>query len=524
MINLLLVDDEHYTREGIIENFPLQELGVSKVMQAEDGSAALKIAENFKPDILLTDVRMPVLDGIELAFNIREMYPECKIIFMSGYSDKEYLKSAIKLKAIEYVEKPITQDELISAIQKAVSECIQDRNKKQLDQKNETFITNELALDLAINTLNLQHIEDSIRLCSLEELYESEFLTLLVKIVPKNVIINKPVNTLKTEIQQIIENEIPHHKFKALFAFKNDNNVIIHLYCPKNTNNILSLKNIETFCSSTIHKLKDTLNIIFSAGNKVNHYTDVYLSYQAAVLAMEKGFFSGFGNIVFSSQSNNLFYDFDNNLIYKFSQSLKDKQKHNSISIIKSLSSDLRIYQNTLVSNAKNFFYKLSLELFKIAEEHHINILENNNKEDFLWESIYQADTLDELTRFIINKIEVFFENINHEGTNNIVWLIKKYIEQNYAKKDLSIKEISEHAFLNTSYICVLFKNETGTTINQYLTEYRINKAKELLSARNNSLTDVASMVGYADVNYFSKIFKKLTNSSPSKYKEHHIL
>lgn len=119
-MKLLLVDDEAHVREGICARISWEKLGITELKTAKNGCVGLELSREFKPDIVLTDVRMPRMDGIEMAFAIREELPDCCIIFMSGYSDKEYLKSAITLKAISYVEKPMDLDELFDAIAKAV--------------------------------------------------------------------------------------------------------------------------------------------------------------------------------------------------------------------------------------------------------------------------------------------------------------------------------------------------------------------------------------------------------------------
>ena len=132
MIKLLIADDESFTRQGIVETMPWKDLNIYDIREAFDGENAFEI---------LTDVRMPRLNGIELSFKARELYPNCSIIFMSGYSDKEYLKSAIHLKAISYVEKPIDLEELEEALKFAVSEV----QKSKVIYKN---IKNNIVLDL----------------------------------------------------------------------------------------------------------------------------------------------------------------------------------------------------------------------------------------------------------------------------------------------------------------------------------------------------------------------------------------
>ena len=532
MINFLLVDDEHFTREGIIENILFEDFGAYHIEQAEDGSAALVKAQNYQPDILITDVRMPIMDGIQLAHKIRELYPECKIIFMSGYSDKEYLKSAIKLKAIEYVEKPIDISELYDSIKKAVNECLDDRARKQSEESiTHTLLSaipilrKELTIELTKQHLVLEAIKEKIALSHLEGLHQSEFVTLLFKILPvDNTSPDLPIYTVNI-LQNIIETELSYHKLSAIYCFKNDEFLILHLYQQKNTGiTMLSHKNIENFCSSLIQKFLDYVKLIIAVGKKAENINDIYFSYQSAVLSMEKGFFTGYGSIIFSNNGDDLCFNFDELLIDKFYHYLVEKQKNTSLSIIKSLSYDLKRYPGTLVSTTKDYFYKLALNVYSIAVEHRLDIWNVDNPRDFLWESIYQLNTLSELSTLLIDLVDKFFNSINQNNMNGTVWEITKYIEKNYSKVDLSIQELSEYTSLTVSYLCVLFKDETGKTINQYLTEFRVKKAKELLKERNYSLTEIATSVGYYDVNYFSKIFKKLTNMSPSKYKERHVL
>ena len=122
-MKLLIADDEKLTREGLKNGIAWEELGIDEIRLAHDGRDALRIAETFLPDIVLTDVRMPHMDGIEMAKALKERFPELSVIFMSGYSDREYLKAAIRLRAVSYVEKPIHLNEVSAAVAAAAKEC-----------------------------------------------------------------------------------------------------------------------------------------------------------------------------------------------------------------------------------------------------------------------------------------------------------------------------------------------------------------------------------------------------------------
>ncbi len=136
-MNLLIADDEKLTREGLKNGIDWESLGIREVRLAHDGKDALRITESFTPDIVLTDVRMPHMDGIEMANELKARFPGISIIFMSGYSDRAYLKAAIKLRAVSYVEKPIHLDEIC----KAVSDAAKERGVKVLLQKMESGVS-----------------------------------------------------------------------------------------------------------------------------------------------------------------------------------------------------------------------------------------------------------------------------------------------------------------------------------------------------------------------------------------------
>lgn len=133
MLNLIIVDDEERIRESIKRFIPWDEIGIGIVSTAKNGIEALEVAHKTPPHILLTDIRMPKMNGIELASRVRELYPSCKIIFLTGYADKEYLKSAIKLQAIDYIEKPVNRDEIKKTISDAVSRVLKEMPSETLD-------------------------------------------------------------------------------------------------------------------------------------------------------------------------------------------------------------------------------------------------------------------------------------------------------------------------------------------------------------------------------------------------------
>ena len=173
---------------------------------------------------------------------------------------------------------------------------------------------------------------------------------------------------------------------------------------------------------------------------------------------------------------------------------------------------------DTLPNQAKDLYYKLFRALDDAARQLKFTISEEKvNLIDAL-ESVF---SFSEMHQKLVEKTEQFFLSANSTPEeNSTIFLIKDYISQKYMNETLSVKDISNHVFLSASYVCTFFKNETGQTLNQYLTEYRMEKAKQLLVDPRYKISDISARVGYSDGNYFGKSFKKYTGLSPSEYRE----
>ncbi len=138
-MKILIADDEDYTREGLLEEIDWEEFGIDEIMQAVNGEEALKIVKWFRPHIVISDIRMPKMDGIAFAEELLGLAPESKIIFISGYMETEYLKGAIRLSVIDFIEKPIDVDQVRKALGRAVEEVLRERRTREADESNREF-------------------------------------------------------------------------------------------------------------------------------------------------------------------------------------------------------------------------------------------------------------------------------------------------------------------------------------------------------------------------------------------------
>jgi two-component system response regulator YesN len=160
-----------------------------------------------------------------------------------------------------------------------------------------------------------------------------------------------------------------------------------------------------------------------------------------------------------------------------------------------------------------------------VAEERNIRLTDHENEKEFYWDEISRAGTLTEIEIYLIQKIELMFRIIEEkENKGNVVFSVLRYIQENFYDRNLSIKTIAEYTYLTPTYLCLIFKKETGKTINQYITEVRIEKSKEYLKNRKIKIYEIASRVGYSDANYYAKVFEKIVGLNPSDFREKYLL
>ena len=529
MVKIIIVDDEKNTREGLKKCIPWKSMGIEIVGEAEDGIMALDLSFRLKPDIILCDIRMPRMNGIEFATRLREKLQDCKIIFLSGYSDKEYLISAIHLKAVSFIEKPVNIKELKSILDNTASMIIEERQKKDIEneknykiEKSVPIVAQYISLSL-INNNNLEDLTDKLKLAGLNLPLSGQYMTLLLKFIKSG---NMPSDQLQgyfNKILKIIDSIYIEESLTGISGVKDALCIISHILVNKSLG--------DTFIKSVLEKIgrnicteigeikRDTF--IIGAGRRVKGLENIHHSYREAAVALQQSFFSTADTIVFFEEATGEPYIFNTDLEKQFIEHLKMGDMDAAMDFITRLGKDISNHRNTIVDYVKNAFYNLLLHLYSFAEERGADIFEQKDKKNLLRQNIEGFSTLNELKDFAIVMIEKLFQCINRKNnTSKAVYEVMKYIQAHFSDNELSIKTISGYLHLTDTYLCMLFKNATGKTINDYITEIRIEKSKELLKSRGFTLYKIASSIGYGNSKYYAAIFKKITGMTPSEYRE----
>lgn len=517
-MKLLIVDDEELTRTGVISSLDWNCLGIEEVLQADDGLHGLEIAKRHRPEIILCDVRMPRMDGISMLENLEEVLPDTIPIFMSGYSDKEYLKAAIKLKAVNYIEKPFSISEIESAIREARELYIQKMHSRRGETLHSMETASRLALQLTVPYgSNSREIAQFLADLNFTMNSGTWFTSFIVK---TNLFFETSAPSMPDFYQNLCAFLEPMH-IQCIYLEKKMQYLVYFLFSQTEPSS-RSLKSVGTFLCSYFAEFG---HYSIVRGDSVCGLARAYQAYTSAVILLQNSFFFPENILLTPSDSENMSEIsediFAGSPAETFSAALSALDQAAAETLLKKLF-DI-FYQNPrfLQNPVKDLYYKLFLALEDARHQQKISVSGNIES---IAETIDNCFTFSELHQALSGQTQEFFESAADTSQENpTIFMIKEYISKNYMNETLSVKDISTHAFLSTSYVCTFFKNETGQTLNQYITEYRMEKAKRLLKDARFRIADISSRVGYSDGNYFGKSFKKYCGLSPSEYRERNL-
>lgn len=538
MFRLVIVDDEPTVRHGLMSYFEWDKYGIEVVGEADDGDVGLEVIESLKPDIVLTDVRMPQMDGIRLSHAIKTRFPTMKIVFVSGHDDADYLKSALKVNAVDYIFKPVDRLELAAVVERVVNEL------KEAEQERTYIVDMQVKLTQSMPLLRekflmslirdgIPHpgrIKDRLDFLGLVLPSEAAYWTIVVKIDDSDQVVatrsERDQQLLSYSILNIIQEIIGKYMLGYAFENRNGEYVGILRMGEEDTQEEMLLGVAEDIRDSLLKWLK--ISVTIGVGERISELAALPQSYNQAQEAADHRWYLGKNRIISIDH-----LEHDNESVYRFDAA----QGERIVSVVKSsdkaaLHAELDdvfipLSQNRRsgFSNVRNVSLQLILLTSRLLQE--LNMLgpDMEKKERDLWERIFKQERMADLRQIVEEHLLQVCESIEEKRKGkpkNVIERIHALIEQRYAE-NLQIGDIAKEVYLSSTYMCLLFKQETGETINEFLTKVRIEKAKELLSDPRNKFYEVCFMVGYSDPSYFSKLFKKYVGLTPSAYRDQMI-
>ncbi len=500
MFRLLIVDDEKNERDCL--KYLLKNSSLSlDIKEADSGIEALKILKTWQADILLTDVQMPVMNGLELMENVFKLYPHIRLIIFSNYAEFEYAKVALTYGVENYILKPVVPTELENTLSSIIQQIEEEASvNKQIQQ---SMLQSAIQFSIYGN-LNKKDFNKDI----INEL--SKFKRMMLLEFPANFLESNYtdlIEKIKTNLNMdiISLNMSP----QLLLLFKNNINDEF-IFCQKIFNIILNEYDIKTYI--TISKKRNS--------NDLLEDTFSLLEQQ-----MEHRFWSN-NNFIFLPNSNHskeydISFDSDTdddtimNMIKKSLSSKDEDSFKNSLNIFlnkyKKQSNQSEIYIKFIFSNLVASLYPFLPEEYKNKTNSVSDIIANLYLQKDLNKII---EIVSELSQLIISTFKEKNQSIRKE-----ILIVQNYIHNHY-DKELSIEVLASTVFLSPDYLSRIFKKSTGKSLYQYIRQYRMEQASRLLLNTTKKVIAIGIETGYPNYSYFCQSFNEYFGKSPEKYRQ----
>ena len=528
LYTVLLVDDEEEVIRVIMNKLNWEKLGFSVIGYANNGVKALEMVEEYQPDVVMTDIRMPYMDGLELSHRIRAEFPGTKLLLFTGFDEFEYAKEAIHLEIEEYILKPVNSIELINVFTSLKIKLDQEISEKRSAQILQKYYMESLPLLQAnfYSTLieGRIHEEDLPTYLSDYQISLSGpyFCCLVIHTSSTQVPENMNPLLLATSVQKQAEERLSARWNTKSFSYLGNTVVIVQL----SSDNMISelTDECDRFCKYAQKIIGAVVTV--GVGQVCDNILELSQSYSTAREAV----------------SYRVIYGACRAINIKEIAPQEKGEADAADDELNALFKAIRLGTEDNVTEAVERYMKSEVFPEKSLQYHHIAVIElagslyrfavNNDiaGEEFSGDMknlySYLLDLEPEALQKWLTGVSLSFRerliNARSRSTQSFVFKAQEYVRENYADAELSLDRVCSALNVSNSYFSTIFKKETGKSFIGYLTDYRMEQASRLLLETNEKNYVIANRVGYADPNYFSYVFKRQFGVSPSKYRAEH--
>jgi two-component system response regulator YesN len=520
LYKVFFVEDEIVTREGIRDNVDWKAHGFEFCGEATDGEMALPLLRTVKPDVLITDIKMPFMDGLQLCKIVREGMPWMKIIILSGHDEFEYAQKAIHLGVTDYLLKPVTVQKLHRILQKLAAQLDQERkeqeNLKKLQEQveeNRTTLRERLLLKIIVGAVSPTEAIEKGQLLDLD-LIARCFLVVILKI------------ELSDRSEQFDYDEYQRVQRIVLGLTENNPDIFwlkkdwgeLMLLMKGNTPEYLEEERDVLLEQIEQEVKKKRYQVMIGSGTPQKRVADIYKSFVEALVSIQHANDEG----PISSK-----HRLERAELLKVDKSAVDNYLRCGIK--EDFDKFFDVYIQPVGETALNsyliknyIFMDVVLATTKLVNDlggDLDQVIPEINSIETILVNIKTIQQLREQVHKILDRALAFRDR---QSSNQHTWTIqhaKEFIESHYMESNLSLNDVATHVNLSSSHFSVVFSQETCQTFKEFLTEVRIKKAKELLRTTNLRAIDISYQIGYNDPHYFSTMFKKKTGFSPTEFR-----
>lgn len=531
MMKLMIIDDEVMIRKGIRTSIQWEDYDIEICAEAKNGKEGLQKAIKEKPDIVLVDIRMPVMDGLEFADILKDELPSAKIVIVSGYDDFAYAQRALKIGVSEYLLKPVGAEELIELVVKLKTQIQQETNAMEKDYQFEQLWKENVQLirNKFINSL----LRDE---AAIDQSFLKKAAQLQVPLDgPHYQVIAIDIDELAliADVDDVKEREwilisvanIAEEVLEAAyrcFVYPGDaGGLVAFLNMPADhRHQLLPLcEKIQAYVRKYM-KLSTTIGI----GEELDALGHASLSYQQAIAALREKVYRGKAQIIRYHREN-----------HKESQPIAFIPTEDEKRLLQALTSmdrdrleseldhvfDTFAQSRTPFQHVQMICVKWLLQGVSQLEQIGVRIPDDQTSLQQPYEEMQKYETLQDLKDWVIAQCRLMISLMEHykkDRYKDIVAVAMQYVDQHYGEK-IRLEDAANSAFVTPNYFSRVFKEETGEHFTLWLNKFRIEKAKAFLDDPSLKIYEVSDRVGYYDYKYFTQMFKKYTGYTPKQYR-----
>lgn len=526
--SVLLVDDEEEVFQVIMKKLDWESMGFRIAGYAQNGVEALEMAEEQQVDVVMTDIKMPYMDGLTLCRKLKELYQKMKVIIFSGFDEFEYAKEAIKIEAEEYILKPINSNEL-----REVFTRIKVNLDKELDEKRNIDKLREYYLEslpvlqenFYASLIDGRIPEDDIE--TYAKSYQIELTGPYYVVTVLHISTTKQAEDaaidpflLAVSVKRLAEEQLAGKWNSKVVTYLGDSIVITQLPDEESVTHFTDMMDQICKMAKRVCKARVTAGI----GHVCKSPGLLSSSYQGAKNAVSYRVLYGNTraiNIAEMDPQESADMPWEEPYIQKILKKIKMGEAEPLEEAIRDFILKLQGSRMSL-QKYQILIMELITELFRFGANNEMNLEEVFGENSDVYIQAMQLESPEALGSWMHDKCLKMQKMVLHERqdtTKSFVTKAIEYVKEHYSDQDLSIETICSYLNVSAAYFSTVFKKETGKTFINYLTDYRMEEALDLLLTQNEKTYVIAEKVGYSDPNYFSYVFKKQFGMSPSKYK-----
>ncbi|MGF9695407.1 MULTISPECIES: response regulator [Paenibacillus] len=511
MYSIFLVDDEELGLEMMRDYIRWEEMGIYIIGTASNGREALEKIEATQPDIVLTDVQMPIMNGIDLARKIHELYDSIQVMFLTGHDEFHYVKSALNVGAVGYLLKPLDPSEIESVISKVKQRCEEVGMKRRSTEAAKANLLKELSYEKDV-TRAAELASDFSRLTRLPA--TSRYSLALFSIDP-----------IEVEGEQLSLEDCTGRLVSYLnFYFKAKNLEVIFVAYKEGETGLFIEADLQPgyyAWEDLAAAMRSALDFTVTAavGGQEMVLFNIHCLYEQMRVILSERFYEGTGTMIHAEGVTSQLY----------SEDMPSFDKQEWFEAIHRLDFEwtaqkLHRYFETLAAMRmkKKIICDWSIGLVDELLEQVQEPIAKGVQRAELFHSIYNAPSLHEIECLILdaagNAVSLLGERFMDKN-EKLIHKVRTLIDQNY-NHPITINSLSEQVYLSPNYLRSIFKDKTGMTIHDYLTRIRLGKAREMLADGSLKIHDIAQRVGYESTSYFISLFLKNEGVTPNEYRK----